>query len=166
MFQLLKLFEFPDVIRFSPEATGKKLEIKVSRGSKKRVLEIAYPGHAAEKVLLLDSEAPLPERLEYKRNKHFAYEFRDFLDFSGHQFPRNLIQLDSDKPKLEVKVQELTESTVDPSSLIPAPIAITVRECIRCRTPRELRYPSPKRSQGESAWMATVFTSSRSSSSF
>jgi hypothetical protein len=121
MFQLLKLLEFPDVIRFSPEAAGKKLEIKASRGSRKRVLEIAYPGYAAEKVLLLDSEAPLPERLEYKRNKHFAYEFRDFVEFSGHQFPRNLIQLDSDKPQLEVKVQELTESTVDPPSLIPAP---------------------------------------------
>src|SRR5215469_12489283 len=63
MFQLLKLLEFPDVIRFSPEAVGKKLEIKSSKGSKKRVLEIGYPGYAAQKALLLDSEAPLPERL-------------------------------------------------------------------------------------------------------
>lgn len=121
MFQLLKLLEFPDLIRFSPEAVGTKLAMKAIEGSRKRVLEIAYPGHAAEKVLVLELGFPLPERLEYKRNKRFAYEFRDFFEFSGHQFPHNLIQLDSNKPQLEVEVQELTEMTIDPSFLVPAP---------------------------------------------
>jgi hypothetical protein len=128
MFQLLNLLTFPDLIRFSPEAAGQKLQIKVTKGSSERALEIAYPGYPSRKVLVIGAQAPLPERLEYK-GSHFKYEFRDFVEFSGHQFPRNLIQFDSNKPQIEVDVQELTEATFDASFLDPPPDARWLNWC-------------------------------------
>jgi hypothetical protein len=118
VFQLLGLLEFPNFLRPSPEAKALKLRERTRNGSRERTLEIGLPGRSPWKLVSLDLSSPIPIRVEYK-GSHLGYQFGDYAAFNGHQFPRTLIKFDSNKPLIQVQVQELTEVTLDASSLLP-----------------------------------------------
>jgi hypothetical protein len=120
VFQALKLLEFPDLLRLSPEVNAQKLQERTRNGSRERTIQLARPGRPAWKTIFFDGSSPIPIRVEYK-NSHFGYQFADYVAFNGHQFPRLLTEFDSSKTLIEVQVQELTEATIDESTFIPSP---------------------------------------------
>jgi hypothetical protein len=129
VFQLLKLLDFPNLLRFSPEAKAQKLRERTRNGSHERTLEIALPGRSPWKIISLDGSSPIPIRVEYK-GSHFGYQFENYVAFNGHQYPRSLIEFDSNKSLIQVQVQELTDATLDASSLVPPQDARWLRWCL------------------------------------
>jgi hypothetical protein len=127
-FQLLKLLDFPNLLRFSSEAKAQKLRERTRNGSRERTLEIALPGRSSWKIISLDVSSPIPIRVEFK-GSHIGYQFENYVAFNGHQFPRTLIEFDSSKPLIQVQIQELTEATLDVSSLLPPQDARWLRWC-------------------------------------
>jgi hypothetical protein len=119
---LLKLVDFPGLLRFSPDAKGKKLRDTVRNGSHEREIELSLPLLSAWKTIFLNESSPTPTRVEYK-GSHFGYRFENYEPFSGHQFPRLLTEFDSNNPLIQIRVQELTEATVDDSKFAPSPNA-------------------------------------------
>ena len=127
-FQLLKLLEFPSFLRFSPDAKAQKLRERTRNGLRERTIEVALPEQSPWKVISLDVSSPTPTRVEYK-NSHFGYQFENYVAFNGHQFPRTLTEFDSNKPLIQVQVQELTDATIDESSFNPSPDARWLHWC-------------------------------------
>jgi hypothetical protein len=137
VFQLLKLLDFPNLLRFGTEAKAQKLRERTRNGSRERILEIALPGRSPWKIISLDLSSPIPIRVEYK-GSHFGYQFENYAAFNVHQYPRTLIEFDSNKPLIQVQVQELTEATLDVSSLLPPQDARWVRWCVHPEPARRL----------------------------
>lgn len=129
-FQLLKLLEFPNLLRFSPDAKAQKLRERTRNGLRERTVEVALPERSPWKVISMDVSSPTPTRVEY-RNSHFGYQFENYIAFNGHQFPRTLTEFDSNKPLIQVQVQELTDATIDESPSTPSPDAHWFHWCLR-----------------------------------
>jgi hypothetical protein len=119
VYQLLKLLEFPDLLRFSSDAKGQKLREKMKDGSRERAIELALPGHPAWKTISFNESSPTPTLVEYK-GSHFGYRFDSYAAFGGHQFPRLLAEFDSNKRLIQVQVQELAEVTIGDSTIAPS----------------------------------------------
>lgn len=119
---LIKLLDFPGLLRFSPDANAQKLHARIRNGSREREIEIALPGRSAWKTIFLEESSPTPTRVEYKGSR-FGYRFENYEPFSGHQFPRLLIEFVSDKPLIQIQVQELIEATTDDPTIVPSPNA-------------------------------------------
>ncbi len=129
VFQLLKLLEFPNLLRISPEAKAQKLRERTRNGSRDRTIELAFPGQSAWKIISLDGSSPIPTRVEYK-GSHFGYQFENYVAFNGHQYPRTLVEFNSNKPLIQVQVQGLTEAILDEaSSFVPPPEARWLHWC-------------------------------------
>ena len=119
---LLKLLDFPGILRFSPDAKAQKLHNRIRNGSREREIELALPGRSAWKTIFLVESSATPTRVEYK-GSHFGYRFENYEPFDGHQFPHLLVEFDSDKPLIQIQVQELIEATTDDSTIAPSPNA-------------------------------------------
>lgn len=119
---LLKLLDFPGLLRFTPDAKAQKLRDSVRNGSREREIELALPGHSAWKTIFLNESSPIPARVGYK-GSHFGYRFENYEPFSGHQFPRLLTEFDAKSPLIQIQVQELIEATMDESKFAPSPNA-------------------------------------------
>jgi hypothetical protein len=87
----------------------------------------------------------MPIRVEYKGSR-FGYQFENYVAFNGHQYPRTLIEFDSNKPLIQVQVQELTEATLDVSSLLPPQEARWLPWC---------PHPDPARPVDVDLWKVT-----------
>jgi hypothetical protein len=140
VYNLLRLLEFPRLLRVSPEAKAQKLREKTRNGSRERTIDLGW------KTIFLDESTPTPTRVEYKHSR-FGYKFENYAAFHGHQFPRILTEFDSNKTLTEVQVQELTEASIDDSNLVPSPEA---RWYLWCPHPEPMRwldlgkvYPGP-----------------------
>ena len=126
---LLKLLDFPGLLRVSPDAKAQKLRERVGNGSREREIELALAGHSAWKTIFLNESSPTPTRVEYK-GSHFGYRFENYEPFSGHQFPHLLAEFDSN-PLIQIQVQELIEATTDDSKFDPSPNARWYAWCPR-----------------------------------
>jgi hypothetical protein len=122
VYHLLKLLEFPDLLRFSSDAKGQKLREKIKDGSREREIELALPGRPAWKTISFSESSPTPTLVEYK-GSHFGYRFDSYAAFSGHQFPRLLAEFDSNKRLIQVQVQELAETTIGEATISDSTIA-------------------------------------------
>jgi hypothetical protein len=118
VFRLLKLLDFPSLLRFTREATTQKLREQDKNGLRERTVEIALPGKPAYKTIVLDSVYPIPTRIEYK-SSYSSYQFKDYAGFYGHQFPRSLSEFESNKTVVQVLVQGIEDATFDAASLVP-----------------------------------------------
>jgi hypothetical protein len=119
VYHLLKLLEFPDLLRFSSDAKGQRLREKMKDGSRERKIELALPGRPAWKTISFSESTPTPTRVEYK-GSHSGYRFDNYAPFNGHQFPRLLAEFDSNKQLIQVQVQELSEATIGDSAIAPS----------------------------------------------
>jgi hypothetical protein len=140
VYLLLKLLEFPNLLRSSPDVKAQKLREKTRNGSRERAIDLGW------KTISLDESTPTPTRVEYKHSR-FGYKFENYAAFHGHQFPRILTEFDSSKTLTEVQVQELTEASIDDSNLVPSPEA---RWYLWCPHPEHMTsldlgkvYPGP-----------------------
>jgi len=126
--RLLKLLDFPNLLRFSPDAKAQKLRDRVRNGTRERLIEIALPGRSAWKTIVLEEATATPTEIEYK-GSHYGYRFENYESFDGHQFPHLLVEFDSDKRLTQIEVQELTEATTDDSTIAPSPNALWYLWC-------------------------------------
>jgi hypothetical protein len=125
---LLKLLEFPGLLRFSPDAKAQKLHDRIRNGSHEREIDLAFPGRSAWKTIFLEESSATPKRVEYK-GSHFGYRFEDYGPFDGHQFPHLLVEFDSHKPLIQIQVQELIDATTGDSTIAPSPNARWYQWC-------------------------------------
>jgi hypothetical protein len=114
VFNVLKLLDFPNLLRASPEQTARRLRNETRNGSPERTFEVAPPGLPASKTVFLDGSSPIPTGARYK-GSHFEYKFENYAEFSGRQFPRTLTEVESNRPVIQVQVQELAEASIDAS---------------------------------------------------
>jgi hypothetical protein len=126
---LLKLLDFPAILRFSPDAKAQKLRDRVRNGSREREIELALPGHPAWKTIFLNESSPTPTRVEYK-GSHFEYRFENYEPFDGRQFPHLFVEFDSGKPLIQIQLQQLVEATTDDSTIAPSPNARWYQWCL------------------------------------
>jgi hypothetical protein len=122
IFRLLELLDFPQVLHPSPNAKPSKVKEKTRNGSRERTIDIG------SWIVSLAPSSPIPTRVEHKYS-HFGYQFEDYVSFDGHQFPRTLTEFASNRPLVQIQVQELAEATFTPSSFIPPPDASALRWC-------------------------------------
>jgi hypothetical protein len=115
---LLKLLEFPNLLRFSLDAKAQKLRARMRNGSREREVELTLPGRSAWKTIFFDASSAAPTRVEYK-GSHFGYRFENYVEFNGHQYPHTLTQFNSKMPLIQVQVQELIEVIHDTALLVP-----------------------------------------------
>jgi hypothetical protein len=116
VYNLLRLMEFPQILRVSPHAEPQKLWEKTRNGSRERAIELSW------KTIFLDESTPTPTRVEYKHSR-YGYKFGNYAAFYGHQFPRILTEFDSNKTLTEVQVKELVEVSIDDLNIAPSPEA-------------------------------------------
>lgn len=143
IFHLFQLLDFPSHLRSSPEAKAKKLQERNKNGSRERTVEIALPGEPSWKTLFLDLASPTPTRVEYKHS-HVEHEFKDYVEFYGHKFPRTLVELDSNRPLIQVELEELADAAGEASSFVPPPDAHWLHWC---------KDPEPAKPVGD--WLRT-----------
>jgi hypothetical protein len=122
IFRLLELLNFPQVLHPTLNAKPGKVKEKTRNGSRERTVEIG------SWIVSLDKSSPIPTRVEYE-DFHFGYQFEDYVSFDGHQFPRTLTEFASNRPLVQVQVQELAKATFDASSFTPPKDASVVRWC-------------------------------------
>ena len=126
--QLLKLLKFPDFLRSNSKAKAQNLRESIKNGSRVRTIDLAVPGNSPWKVVSLDEASPIPTRIEYKKS-HYGYKFENYMVFAGHQYPRTLVEFDSNKPLSQVQVEDLTEANFDASTFIPSADALWLHWC-------------------------------------
>ena len=132
---LLKLLDFPGLLRFSQDAKATKLRDKIRNGSREREIDLALPGRSAWKSIFMKESSAIPVRVEYK-GSHFGYRFENYELFDGHQFPHLLVEFDSDKPLIQIQIEDLIEATTDDPPIAPSPNA---RWYLWCPHPKPMK---------------------------
>lgn len=122
VYQLLKLLEFPALLHYDSEAKAQKLKERTRDGAHERVIEVGYQNQSTRDVITLDGAVPVPVLVGHQ-GQPSGDQFENYVAFDGHQFPRTLARLESNRPLIQVQVQELKDVTIADTPLVPAPDA-------------------------------------------
>jgi len=117
VFRLLRLLEFPNLVRQLPGET--LFEHRKAGKNTGREISIDFLFHnRVLKTLYLDADSSVPTRIDTS-NKGLVYVFQNYSVFGGYQFPRVLIAQRLGKALLEVQVQELISTSFTQDSFAP-----------------------------------------------
>jgi hypothetical protein len=142
VYQLLKLLEFPALLRYNSEAKAQKLRERTRDGVHERVIEVGYRGQTTRDIISLDGSSPIPTLVGHQGFPS-ADRFENYVAFNGHQFPRTLTKLKANRPLIQVhqvQVQELTDVTIANSTIVHSPDA---RWYLWCPHPEPITMQNP-----------------------
>ena len=153
VYSVVNLMAFPSLLQMNVRDQLQKLRETTKDGSRERRVDITIGSQLWKKVYF-DGSALVPNRIEYKgaadgmRNAYsnfrtpapavfdVEFQFGDYMEFHGLQFPRTLRRLDSHVLKVQVQVQEWIAATYGESDFVPPDDSHWIRWCPQMEPPR------------------------------
>jgi len=140
---LIRLLDFPE--NSGPLIAAKRREC-VENGIKLICLKVTYnssKSHAHEITIDPLSHEILSDAWYEWQNEARRERYRNYFDFHGHKYPRQLDLLLNGFPIMSATVDSLTADTFDARLLVPAKGAIKRRQCEDMKRAVPIKMPDP-----------------------
>lgn len=146
VYRVGKLMDFPSLLSLGIRDQIEGMRERTKDGQREREVDITFAGDKPWKKVYLDGSTSVPLAIEYKGaalGTHYPYkdfdlkfQFADYIEFHGLQFPRTLRRLESNVLKDQVQIKEWTEAKYGESDFVPPDDSHWIRWCPHAQPPR------------------------------